>query len=212
MPVAEKLFQSSSPFQGLQKHMQNVRACIDCLQPLFKAFAAGDRSGLKRYSHELRRLQIRASDTGAEFRSQLPSLLRSIGRQDLLETMQLQGCLADRARDTAVTLCLRPLRLPPGLQALFDNLLDRAIRSCLAVAALVDSVDQRSALGKVDELEKMVRETEAASLAITKELGSRNGAVHIVDRMLWLRIVRDVGELAETAGRLGAHVRLMVAR
>ncbi len=215
---------AKSPFGPLQNHMAKVSECVERLQPLFKAVLEGNRDESEKLTAEILQLESDADAIKNETRNHLPkSLFLPVDRRDLLEILHLQDDLADGCQDIAVLLSLRAeLRLHEDLHDPLNCLLKEVTGVCTRAAAIIQELDElletafagpeaEKVLHMVEELNVEETVTDDLGIAIAKKLFALEEHMSSTEVMLWFRIFRQVGKLANHAEAMGNRVRLLIA-
>ncbi|MCZ6795674.1 MAG: TIGR00153 family protein [Planctomycetota bacterium] len=215
---------AKSPFQPLQSHMAKVKSCVERIHPLFDAVIRKDQAGADKLTQEICELESEADAIKNEIRSNLPrSLFLPIDRRDLLEILHVQDSLADECQDIAVTLTLRTMTVHDDLRAPLDRLLKEVTKVCMTAARIIEEFDElvETAFGghEAEKVLEMIKElnaeetvTDEVGCAIAKKLFSLEQEMSPVEVMLWFRILRQVGELANRAEGIGNRLRLLLAK
>ena len=103
MSLLGSLF-GSSPIRPMQRHMQAAVACARDILPLFEDMAAGRVDTFVAHRERIDDLEHQADDIKNEIRSRLPNrLFMAFERRDMLEILDNQDSIADRAQNRAVS-------------------------------------------------------------------------------------------------------------
>jgi predicted phosphate transport protein (TIGR00153 family) len=224
MPTITSLFGGHAPFGELQAHMRVVNECAGHTPALMQALIDGDKETLKEKAKLIFDLEEEADTLKHACRLHLPKrLFLPVDRRDLLDVLQFQDIIADRAEDIAgiflqremptpepmkellVTLtkkCVEVVAMTTQVIELFDELLEVGFRGKVVeqVEALI--VDINSAEGEADELER----------ELSRILFSLEGELDLMSVVLWYRILEWIGDLADYAEKVGNSFRLIIAR
>ena len=211
-----------SPIRPMQTHMQAATDCARVVPALLEAMAAGDGAEIDRVRATIDELEHRADELKHEIRSHLPKrLFMAVERRDLLEILDSQDSIADRAQDVAEMAALRNMATPEPLKAPLAALADAALDTCSQSEAVINELDELIETGfgrhEVARVEEMIaklngRESEAdargedalrALFAIEDEIG--------VGAYYWYEIIGWIGEIADHAERAGNRIRLLIA-
>ena len=213
-----------SPFKPMQEHMEVVERCAAELEPLFAALAAGDFAAIAEVRARIDKLEHRADKVKHELRSHLPkSLFMPVDRRDLLEILSAQDSIADVVQDIAGLLVLGRLEIPPGMEGL---LLEMVQRSCAAVRqaqAIINELDELLEMGfggrEADRVEAMSvelgaieSETDDQGLELVKLLLAAEESLKPSGFFLWHRLIELLGDVADHAEDVGDRLRLLTAR
>lgn len=213
-----------SPFGPLQAHMEKVWECVKRVKPCFDAVLAGDRDGAERITQEICRLESEADRIKDDIRSNLPkSLFLPIDRRDLLEILHLQDSLADLSQDVVVSLGLREANLHQDLREPLDQLLTEVTKVCENASRIIAEIDElvetsfggheaRKVLEMVESLNAEETVTDELGIAIARKLFTLEKEMSAVDIMMFFRVFRQIGELANIAEQIGNRLRLLIAK
>ncbi len=118
----------SSPVSPLQKHIASVIACVEQLVPYFEAVFKGDWEEATKVQEKLASLEGEADDTKNKLRMNLPtSLFMPVDRRDILQVLDLQDMIANRAKDISGLTLGRRMAIPNVLADDFMAFLHRCI-------------------------------------------------------------------------------------
>lgn len=213
-----------SPFGPIQAHMEKTRGCIERIQPLFGALWAGQGEDLKRISREIYDLESAADTIKNDLRNHLPkSVFLPIARGDLLEILDVQDSIADRCQDLGTILTLRKWALHQALKGPLDELLREATKVCTEAADIVDQLDElvetsfggkeaAKVLGMIERLNADETIADSSGIACSKRLFELENELGPIDVVMWSRVFDLIGEMANTAERLGNRLRLLIAK
>ena len=221
MPLLSSLF-DRSPIRPMQQHM---KAAVDCARevlPLVEAMAAGDAAAIAERRAEISRLEHTADEIKNEIRSNLPRrFFMAVSRRDMLEILDHQDSIADRAQDIAELAEIRSMTIPEPLREPMRELVRRVIATCEHAERIIDRLDELVETGfgegEVARVEEMItavdrEESETDAVAerclrtlfeIEDELG--------VSTLFWYRIIQWIAEMADYAERVGNRLRLLIA-
>lgn len=214
-----------SPFGPLREHIKLVTECAALLVPLFEAVAADDRERVKETKRKIFELEKLADEVKNEIRVNLHRrLFLPVDRGDLLQLLKAQDSIADRAQDVAALVFMGELRIPESqterLMSFVQLTLD-ATHQCQEIISQLDDLLEVGFRGKtVERVEEMIMklasiETECddVGLALTGAflLGGDSEPL-TVSKLLWLDVIRRLGNIADKAENVGDSMRLLIAR
>ena len=218
-----KLF-AHSPFKPLQEHMRIVLDCANEVPGLIKALIDEDKDKLKEIRKNIFDLENQADRIKNELRSHLPkSLFMAVDRRDLLEILDLQDSIADVAQDIAGMLAVREMECPASMREPLTTLTERSVEACSQLGKIMEELDDLVEHGfrgpeaekvslMIDDLNKIETDTDEKGMRLTKQLFLLEEQVGPVSVILWLRLGRLIGDLANFAERAGNRHRLLIAR
>jgi len=221
MPFISSLF-GRSPIRPMQQHMEAAVACAREVLPLVEAMAAGDVAAIAERRAEISRLEHEADEIKNEIRSNLPRrFFMAVSRRDMLEILDHQDSIADRAQDIAELAEIRSMTIPEPMREPMLDLVRRVIATCEQAEQVINRLDELVETGfgerEVARVEEMIdavnraeSETDAGAerclrtlFAIEDELG--------LSTLFWYRIVQWIAQMADYAERVGNRLRLLLA-
>lgn len=222
-PAIANLF-ARSPVKPLQHHMEIVLQCVSEVVPLFEALIAGDKENLQSIVDKIFALEGEADAVKHDLRDHLPkSLMLSMERTDLLKILSLQDKIADMAQDIAGLLQVRQFDVPPTIEVPLMQLIHRCLDACRSCDEIINELDELVAVGfrgpETEKVEAMVQElnqiesdTDKMGTDLNRLLFQMEDEMSPVSLILWTRLIRDIGTMADYAERVGNRLRLLLAR
>jgi len=130
---------------------------------------------------------------------------------------------ADVAQDIAGMLVVRELECPQPMHDPLMALVDRSVEACNQLGEIMDEFDSlvehgfrgpesEKVLLMIDDLSKIETDTDEKGMYFTKQLFTHEQELNPVSVILWLRLGRLIGDLANFAERTGNKHRLLIAR
>ena len=211
-----------SPIRPMQQHMKASVACAKEVLALFEAMAAGEAGDLVARRAEVDRLEHEADRIKNEIRSHLPKrLMLAIERRDMLEILDYQDSIADRAQDIAELIEIRSMTVPEALAEPMLELVRRAIDACEAAERIINELDELLETGfrgrevgrveeMIDELARLESETDELAERAQRKLFSLEPELG-VGVVFWNQIIGWIANLADNAERVGNRLRLLIA-
>jgi len=221
MPMIADLF-GRSPIRPMQKHMQASVECARAIIPLVDAMIAGDSERVASCRAEIDKLEHAADEFKHDIRSHLPKrLFMAFERRDMLEILDYQDSIADRAQDLAELADLRGMTIPTALQEPVRTLALAVLKTCEQAGSVVSELDELVETGfrgrEAERVEEMITdlgllESEAdrcgeealrALFSIEKFIG--------LDTFFWYEWLDWMEEMANFAEKVGNRLRLLIA-
>ena len=168
------------------------------------------------------RLEHEADAIKHEIRIHLPKrMFMAFERRDMLEILDNQDSIADRAQDIAQLAEQRSMVIPEGLCDPLLDLVKKVIATCELAGKVIQELDQLIEVGfsgrLVARVEEMIRnlnalESEADALAerAQRKLFSMENDLG-VSTLFWYQMIIWVGRMADHAEKVGNRLRLLIA-
>ncbi len=217
-----KLF-GHSPFKPLQEHMRVVVRCAGEVPGLFEALFAGSDDGIREIRDKIFALENEADEIKNELRSHLPkTMFMPVDRRDILEILDLQDSIADTAQDIAGMLMVRQPKVIEAIRVPLMSLTQRCLEACAQMAKIMEELDElletgfrgresEIVLNMIDELNRIETDTDGKAIFLLNEMFAHEQEIDPVSLMIWHRLIRWVGDLANNAERVGNRLRLLIA-
>ncbi|MBW2725085.1 MAG: TIGR00153 family protein [Deltaproteobacteria bacterium] len=212
----------TSPIRPMQQHMRASVACAREILPLFEAMAAGKTEELAVRRETIDRLEHEADRIKNEIRSHLPKrLMLAVERRDMLEILDYQDCIADRAQDIAELVEIRSMTIPATLVDPMLELIRRVIAACEAAERIIDELDELVETGfrgrevarveeMIDELSRIETDTDELAESAQRKLFALESELG-VSVVFWNQIIGWAANLADNAEKVGNRLRLLIA-
>ncbi len=213
-----------SPFKPLQEHMRMAFSCICFIPPLFDALYRKDGDQLKKFAHEIIRLETKADEIKQAFRFNLPTtLLLPVDREDLLNLISDQDRLADVSEEIAKLLLYRDMAVPDPLKEVLDELLEGTMEISAAAKNMIEELDELLQVGfrgreqeKVSKMIAGVRRSEHNIDSIMhrtrRTLFEHEQALDPVTVMFWYQLIGLVGTLSDQAENVADRLLLFLSK
>jgi len=221
MLTIARLF-GKSPFAPLQSHMNKVGNCIEKLTKVIEALSKEELTKIERLVEDLSQLEHEADLTKNDIRNQLPkSLFMPIDRSHFLEILSLQDSIADQAEDAGITLTLRPL---DGFDLFAEDFLPffkKSVEVFWDAKRIIEEIDEllESSFGGIEaeKVKTMVEETafkehkaQKQKRQLMKKLFTQGDSLTTPGFYHWLRLIEDIGMLAEVSEKLANRIRMVL--
>lgn len=214
----------NSPVTPLQKHINSVVACVEMLPPYFDAVFAANWEQAAEIQGQIAQLENAADTIKNELRLNLPSsLFMPIDRRDVLEVLDLQDLIANKAKDIAGLILGRKMAIPVELKATYLNFLNRCIDAARQAQVAINELDELVVTGfrgdeamrvksMIQELHKIEHETDEIQIMLRAELYKIEQGLPPVDVMFIYKIIEWSGDLADAALSTGNRLQLILAK
>ena len=218
-----RLFRQS-PFEALYKHLLKVRECSDLLKPLMEAFISGDRALIKERVKRISELEHEADVIKNEIREHLPyHIFMPIDRSDILWFLREEDAIADSIEDVAKLIEMRktpvPLELKEELMELINKIME-TLESLEIVAFELKNLSRSSfSIKEEKKLSDLIKnidrkefEADVIQQRAAKRLFSLEDKTDPISMLLLMRIMGEIGAIADHAQNTGDRLRSIIAR
>tara|TARA_Y100000748_G_scaffold209102_1_gene175279 strand:+ start:242 stop:922 length:681 start_codon:yes stop_codon:yes gene_type:complete len=214
----------NSPVSPLQKHIEKVVLCVEELIPYFDAVIKNDWGKAEKIQNNLAELENDADEIKNLLRMQLPSsLFMPMDRRDVLDVLQLQDKIANKAKDIAGLVLGRKMSLPESICNTYIEFLNRCVDATRQTQNAINELDELVAAGfrgnEVTRVKKMIEElhviedeTDKIQIKLRAELYKIEKDLPPVDVMFIYKIIEWTGDLADNAQSTGNRLQLMIAK
>lgn len=213
-----------SPVTPLQQHMEKVVACVEELTPYFEAVMRQDWDQAEAIQGRVVALEHEADDIKNELRRHLPSsLFMPVDRRDVLDILDLQDHIANRAKDISGLILGRRMTLPESLHGSFATFLARCIDAAQQARSAIEELDELVATGfrgdevklvteQIERLHVTENETDRLQVELRAGLYAIEKDLPPVDVMFIYEMLKWTGDLADAAQSAGNRLQLMLAK
>ena len=214
----------NSPVAPLQKHIASVVACVEQLIPYFDAVFKGDWDEATRVQEKLASLEGEADDTKNKLRMNLPtSLFMPIDRRDILQVLDMQDMIANRAKDISGLILGRKMSIPNALTDDFMAFLKRCIDATKQAQIAVNELDELVVTGfrgdeatrvkqMITDLHVIENETDEIAVKLRASLYALESELPPIDVIFIYKIIEWIGDLADASQSTGNRLQLMLAK
>ncbi|MEO1834615.1 MAG: DUF47 family protein [Akkermansiaceae bacterium] len=222
MNVFSKLF-GRSPFVLVIEHGRKVEECVSHLSSLFTLhFNGRDPEEIKRLANQISELETEADEIRNALHEALSGkFMIQASRGELVDIVEKQDSMADRAEEIAANLTFRKLELPDDLTVEVVRFIDIVIQNCAIVAGVVSKLqilmnssfaelDTRTVLKLINELRGRDDLTRDACLEATRTLHSAGDTISPIELMLWGKIMGLLDELSGYARGTADGLRIVI--
>lgn len=222
IPLANLLVRN--PLPGIGPLMDRVVECAAEVEPLIEKLVAGDQDAVVKQAKRISQLEGAADEAKNAVRANMPiRLFLPVDRRDVLKLLSQIDAIADSAEDVGVLLTLRPMTVPVEMKTLLRLYVERVMHCVRTAAELVGMMDTLLAAGfggkPVEEARKVIEEIareEHESDKVQDQLAKL--VFQLEDRMspvavfMWLKVLNEIGDMANHAENVADQFRLFIAR
>ena len=213
-----------SPIGPIQEHMQVANEAAQHLPELIQASADDDWQRAKEVAKSITDAEKEADKLKRNVRRHLPkSLFLPVPRSDLLGLVSIQDQVANIAKDIAVIMLGRNMRFPEKLvptvleyTATCVATSDQALKSIQELDELLEvgftGREVKRVEGMLKELDKLERRTDKQAVGLRAKLFKMEADLPPIDVMFYYRAFALLGELADTAEKVGDRLQILLAK
>lgn len=213
-----------SPIRPIEQHIRKAHQCAKQLYPFFEAILKKDWRTANHIKDKIIALEKEADCIKRDLRLNLPTgLFLPVSRTNLLELLNVQDKIANKAEDIANLIISREMTIPESLVSSFMPFLHRCLdaskQACKAINELDELLETGFRGSEVKIVEEMILrldEIEQDSDAQLSDLRHRIFALEPqmspIDAIFLYKLVQWIGELAEHAQTVGARLHILIAR
>ncbi len=213
-----------SPIRPIQKHMAKAQSCIALLGDFFEASYSKDWVKAEEVQQAIHKAENEADALKREIRTHLPrSLWLPVARTDLLEMLQFQDSLANRARDIAGIMLGRTIEIPEELVECVRDYYQINLNTSVQALKAINELDELLETGfggkeatlveelviELDELEHQSDVSQVKLRAMLFQIEDSLPPVHVI---FLYRIIDRLGELADISQKVGGRLLLLIAK
>ncbi len=214
----------SSPVTPLQKHIDKVVLCVEQLIPYFESVMSNDWDQAAKVQEKLVELENEADVIKNDLRMNIPSsLFMPVDRRDVLEVLDLQDLIANKAKDISGLTLGRKMPLPESIGNAYMEFLKRCIDATRQAQVAINELDELVATGfrgdeatrvkkMIEELHTIEEETDVIQVTLRAELYKVEKELSPIDVMFLYKIIEWTGDLADSAQSTGNRLQLMLAK
>ena len=213
-----------SPIRPIQKHMAKAQNCIMLLGDFLEATYSKEWQKALEIQETICKTENEADTLKREIRTHLPrSLWLPVARNDLLEMLQIQDRLANRARDIAGLMLGRkieiPIELVEGVRDYYHKNLNTSAQALKAINEL-DELLETGFRGKeatlveelVVELDELEHQSDVSQIKLRAMLFQMEDSLPPVHVIFLYKIIDRLGELADISQKIGSRLLLLIAK
>ena len=215
---------SKSPFKPLASHMDKVRACVDQIDPLFKALGREDYVEVGKTSELIVKLEHEADMIKDDIRTHMrQTVFLPVDKKDFMHLLSAQDDIADAVEDLAVLLRIKNLNVPEVIRASLDELVDHVIKTACAGCDLILELEAllESSFGgaEAEKVEKATQvlgtlewEADRKQFKLAQKLFSLENQINAPDLLLWNEVIKKLGAVADKTEQIGKTLRIFLSQ
>jgi hypothetical protein len=204
--------------------MSLVVVCASKLEPFFESVIANDWQTASEVFDRISDDENQADELKKQFRLNMPkSLFMPVSRGDLLGILAQQDNIANTAKDVCGIVLGREMDIPTSLQSDFIAYVKSTIETCEKARTAIDELDELLETGftgqEVKFVKKLIRDLDAQEQKVDKRerklrhrLFKIEGDIPPIHVMFLYNVIDNIGEIADTAERVGNQLELLLAK
>jgi len=212
-----------SPIRPVQEHMAKAHQCVVLLGEFLEASYQSNWEAANEQQQAISRCEKEADKLKYEIRINLPkNLLLPVGRTDLLNLLNAQDKLANRTKDIAGLMLGRKMLVPASLHEAMRTYYQQSLNASEQALKTINELDELLETGfsgkevefvgkLLAELDEMESQNDATQVGIRAELLKLESEIPPVDVMFLYKIIEQVGDIADTAQRIGNRLSVLIA-
>lgn len=213
-----------SPIRPLEQHMHKAHTCAKTLRPFFESVLNQDWEQAAQIQSSISALENEADDLKRDLRLHLPKgLFLPVPRTDILELLDKQDKVANKAKDIAGLIIGRKMILPESIASDFIAFLERSIdasrQACKAINELDELLEAGFSGNEVKVVEDMIvkldaieHDTDDMQIKIRQKLFHMENTLSPIDVIFLYKLIDWTGDLADRAQTVGRHLEVLLAR
>lgn len=218
-----KIF-AQSPVSGIERHMSKAHEAAEYLVPFFQAVANRDLDKVKKIYGDIDEAERQADAIKKDLRLRLPkTIFMPVARADLLELINAQDHVANRAKDIAGLIVGRRLEFPQSTTEIFQQFIQRAVDACSQADKTVGELGElfesgfrghevELMEGMIETLDAIESEADGIEIDIRGKVFELEQSLPPIEVMFLYKIIDWIGELANDAQAVGHKIQLILAR
>tara|TARA_B100000902_G_scaffold189083_1_gene180857 strand:+ start:342 stop:956 length:615 start_codon:yes stop_codon:yes gene_type:complete len=204
--------------------MAKAQGCITLLGDFLEASFTKDWAKAEEVQKAIHQAENEADSLKREIRTHLPrSLWLPVARNDLLEMLQFQDRLANRAREIAGIMLGRKIEIPEELvESVRDYYQINLNTSAQALKAIneLDGLLETGFRGReanlveelLEELDELEHQSDVSQVKLRAMLFQMEDSLPPVNVIFLYRVIDRLGELADISQKVGGRLLLLIAK
>lgn len=209
-----------SPFAPLQSHMEKVSVCVHLLEDIFKAIERKDYAAVEAISLEIADYEHQADLLRNDILKHLPkSLYLPIDRSHIVEILKTQDQIADKAKDVAILVTLKPVELQAHFASEFKDFLLKNISAFETALLIIKEMHEllESSFGgleaekvrdMIEEVSFKEHEVDLIQRKLLKKLFQSDDQMSYTTFYLWQKICAAMASISNLSETLAFRIRL----
>ncbi|MCG7847865.1 MAG: TIGR00153 family protein [ANME-2 cluster archaeon] len=213
-----------SPFKPVHSHAEKGVQAVHKLKESVDAYCTGDFLAVQTLNTEISAIEYEADIIKQTIRKLIPSsMMLPVDPNDLLSFLKPQDSIADNAHHTAHWLTMRETELPLELNQGLLELMERIVKTVDAYENMVDDIAKlletsfskkeiKQILKKVPLVEELEHEADITKRQLQHTIFKYETELGGTGVFYMINLVRDMGNIADSAGTAADRLRTMILR
>ena len=215
---------SKSPFKPLGSHMDKVRACVDQIEPLFKALDRRDYDEVGNVSELIVKLEHEADKIKDDIRTHMrQTVFLPVDKKDFMHLLSAQDDISDAVEDLAVLLRIKNLDTPESIKEPLSELVNHVVKTAYKGCDLIQEIEAllESSFGgaEADKVDKATQvlgtlewEADRKQFQLAQKLFSLGNQIDAADLFLWNEVIKKLGAVADKTEQIGKTLRIFLSQ
>jgi len=204
--------------------MAKAQSCIALLGDFLEASYIKEWQKAEEIQQAIHKTENEADALKREIRTHLPrSLWLPVARNDLLEMLQIQDRLANRARDIAGIMLGRKIEIPAELVECVRDYYQKNLNTSAQALKAINELDELLETGfrgkeatlvegLVVELDELEHQSDVSQVKLRAMLFQMEDSLPPVHVIFLYKIIDRLGELADISQKVGSRLLLLIAK
>ena len=215
---------SKSPFKPLGSHMDKVRACVDQIEPLFKALDRRDYDEVGNVSELIVKLEHEADKIKDDIRTHMrQTVFLPVDKKDFMHLLSAQDDISDAVEDLAVLLRIKNIDTPEIIKEPLSDLVNHVVKTAYKGCDLIQELEAllESSFGgaEADKVDKATQvlgtlewEADRKQFQLAQKLFSLGNQIDAADLFLWNEVIKKLGAVADKTEQIGKTLRIFLSQ
>ena len=215
---------SKSPIKPLGSHMDKVRACVDQIEPLFKALDRRDYDEVGNVSELIVKLEHEADKIKDDIRTHMrQTVFLPVDKKDFMHLLSAQDDISDAVEDLAVLLRIKNLDTPESIKEPLSELVNHVVKTAYKGCDLIQELEAllESSFGgaEADKVDKATQvlgtlewEADRKQFQLAQKLFSLGNQIDAADLFLWNEVIKKLGAVADKTEQIGKTLRIFLSQ
>jgi uncharacterized protein len=211
-----------SPFNLLQRHMDQVGRAVQKMNEALDAFEAGKHDLLEQFSEETAALEHEADQIRDDIRNHLlRRFFMPVNRGQVLRILSQQDSLADIAEDVCVLLTMKQIAITEELKEVFGRFREHTAKAVGLAGSIIDELDELAESGfggaEAEKIRKLARDVAYAehqadvdAHELVRGIYARDKEMSPGEFHLWMRLTHTFSGLSNTAENLADSITMIL--